>query len=722
MERPLIVVALVAAAALPAGADAPAGDAVTVTPPAQAAGDGRTVVPVTIALPSPRKDKPLPMHDVATVTCSGAAALPGLAKQPPSLLAPAVTRATKLACTARAHGLSSAFQVSLVPPPAGIYATVADSDVRSTAREVHLDAFEWDGTTRSPPASLRASASDGAITAHGGGDLVLALAGNAPRLVAIALADGERLGAVFVPVTGVTTVPVEAERGSKVQFWVAGRWFGPVVAAGRFAKVPIEVPPGITHGVARGTGRAGYVTDAITDLKVPARPRIAAVVAAPAIHIGQQVTIAIAVAGDDGRPAVATAAVAASAQHGALGAVTSLGGGLWSVAYTAPGAPGRDRVTIRVDGDPKAGTAQLDLPIVAGAAARIELVLPPGPFQPGGELAGTLRVVDAKGNEVHDPDVTVALGGTPLAITRGDAIAFRGRLPEHLPASGELPLEISAGGAREHRELPVGGAPASARVAAEVDGRVATTDLVVEDRFGNLVLDGAFEVDVTGAKLAQLSRAPTGFRAALVANDDAASAHLVVRAGGQVLAEQIVRFEPPARAFVLGAWASGGWVDNLGVLASPRGAAGLAIRRGISGVELALQLGAEGMRFADRVPVTIGGVMDSARRTLSAVGLDIGVRGRVRLTRRFGVALGAALVPTRVHVQLAPTTQPADDYVESVLAVRGELQGDVHLGPGRAFLAVDYGRGRLSQGVVLGQIEGLGARVGYEWWFADFGW
>jgi hypothetical protein len=68
-------------------------------------------------------------------------------------------------------------------------------------------------------------------------------------------------------------------------------------------------------------------------------------------------------------------------------------------------------------------------------------------------------------------------------------------------------------------------------------------------------------------------------------------------------------------------------------------------------------------------------------------------------------------------VKLAPEMGATDEYTESVLGFRGQLAGDVALGPGRVMFAVAFGRAALSDGSVVGQIDGLAITAGYEWWF-----
>jgi len=717
-RRSLIAIALVASGT-PSSA-VRADDTLSVAAPGELVGDGRAVAIVTVtAGPIATRGKLLPVADVARVTCREASALPAV-HDLPAVLAPAVTSRTSLSCTARFHELEAPFQIRVRPPPPGLYAAAKTIDIRSTTKEITIEAFDWDGKRRQRASNLRAASSEGRIAARDG-SLALTVGGNAPRLVAIALSDGNHVGAAFVPVTGVTTLPVESEPRASVQCWVAGRWFGPVKTKGRRASIPIEVPPGITHGVVRSTGRAGYITDAVTDLKIPARQRIAALITRDDIHVGDRVTIAVAIAGSDGRPAEPTTTLSATARRGTLGPAKSLGNGLWTVPYTAPAQAGPDHVSIRIDGDRSAGTAEVDLAVAAGTVSRIELVVPPGPYEPGADIAATARVFDAAGNPVHDPSLTATVAGTPAVVTRGEPLAIRGRIPEHLP-DGDLLVEVTSGGVRKQVRIEAAGVAVAARADAIVDGRSAGIELAVRDRFGNLVPERSFEVAVTGGSLRALVRNGHAFHATIAADPASAHARLVVRAHGQVLLEQQVRFEPPARAFVLGAWACGGWIDNLGVLAGPRGSAGLALRRGVGGLELAVLAGFDGVRFRDSTQIAIDGMMVDAQRSIVGLGGLLAIRARARLSRRFGVAVGVGLVPVRARVKLDGGPQLTETYSEAVLGLRAQVQADTRFGPGRLYLGGAYGKATLSEGVVIGRIDGAAILAGYEWWFADFGW
>src|SRR5690606_13396364 len=123
------------------------------------------------------------------------------------------------------------------------------------------------------------------------------------------------------------------------------------------------------------------------------------------IGAGERATLAVAIAGPDARPASSKAKVVATAERGTVSVERSLGGGLWTLRYTAPGTQGEDRIAVTVDGDERAGTGEVTL-LVRGIAATIEVDVP-AVIEPGGELTGSVRVLDAGGIALREPDIGV---------------------------------------------------------------------------------------------------------------------------------------------------------------------------------------------------------------------------------------------------------------------------------------------------------------------------
>jgi hypothetical protein len=167
---------------------------------------------------------------------------------------------------------------------------------------------------------------------------------------------------------------------------------------------------------------------------------------------------------------------------------------------------------------------------------------------------------------------------------------------------------------------------------------------------------------------------------------------------------------------------TGAWVDNLGALSSPRAAAGLAIRSGGRRFELAARVGLEGLWFRDTTAVMLGGEDVDVARSIVSIGAHVAMRARVPVSPRAGLAIGAAVVPMRARVRLAPDGDRARTYGENVIAARGEIAGDVIVGRGRLVLSMSYGRAPLTDGAVTGHIDGLAITAGYERWLSEVPW
>jgi len=709
-RQALIIAALLVS--VPAGAED-----LIVSVPDEVTGDGRTAVPVNVTGTLAGETKPLPVTEVAVVSCTDAADFAAIGNQAlPSVLAPATTVKRILSCSTRLRDKTRNFEVRLRPPGPGLYAPV-HRVARTSESEAVLQAFAFDGTTSSPPSWLRAATSDGTATVRHDGLMTLGLSGKAPRTIAVAMVDGTRVGAAFVPVTGSTVLPVESEAGSSMQVWVAGTWFGPVPTKGRMAEVPIDVPAGVTHGVARSTDKKGYASDVVVDLKIPGRPRIAVATATRSIGASQSMTLAAAIVGANGRPLPPTAKVVASAERGKVGAAEAVGAGLWKLEYTAPDALGPDRILVTLDGDPSAGTGEAAVD-VRTPAAKIELTMAPA-FDPGSELTGTIRVLDAGGIVLREPDITATLDGQPLQVRPGDTLTLVGKAPQKTPPQGLLPLVIRSGSVKVETNVFVGGWPSSASLDVSARDRDVRAEVRIVDRVGNLVPEATFEIVATGAKLSGIKREGDIYVASLNAVDGIGHATGEVRSKGKRLADRSVMIDAPGMASI-GAYAAGGWLDNLGAFTSTRAALGGGVKYRFASFEAAGFVGLEALLASDSVMVDVGGGgMQNATRSLSGIALPLTVRARKRLGNRFGIAAGVAVLPWRMRVQFGPDGQ-SEPYGETVFGVRVQAAGDMELGPGRAVVGMSFGRASLSNGPVTGQIDGFGFTFGYEWWFRAF--
>lgn len=358
--------------------DEPDGAPLRVEVRSAAVGNGRAAVPVVVSGgPSARAGELAEAPELPTLSCPDAATLPAAKDAPPAVLAPAADRARTLSCTARQRGAEATFELALRPPTAGLYGSATPPQAKAMGAPIAVRVFALGADGANPPANLRASASAGTIENRGPGELAIALPQNrAPRVIALAFTDGQQFGATFVPITGTAVLPVDTTRRAEVSVRVAGRWFGPVRARKKRVKVPIEVPPGVTRGVARATDRRNSSTETLVDLRTPDPPRLAAIGAVDELQANERTQIAIALASPSGRPHDASAQIVAEAQRGRVQGPQYVADGLWLLNYQAPDTAGEDEVTIRVEGDQPAGSTTVRLQV---RPAPVEVPPPPPP-------------------------------------------------------------------------------------------------------------------------------------------------------------------------------------------------------------------------------------------------------------------------------------------------------------------------------------------------------
>ena len=361
-------------------ADESGPEALTVRAARAAVGDGRSVIPVSVTGgPPARAGELAKAPELPALVCAGAASLPAVPGAPPAVLAPAVKAATTLSCVAQLRGAKTPFKLALRVPPDGLYAEVRPPQSKALSGPIELRVFSLRNGVAAPPRGLRSSASAGSITEGAAGKLTLAPPENrAPRVIAVAMTDGQQFGAAFVPITGTAALPIDATRGADVSVRVAGHRFGPLRARKKQVVIDIEVPAGVTGGVVRATSRRGKTTETLIDLHTPDSPRLAAVAPAEEVRAGESIALAIALATPRGQPAGAQAKIVAVAQKGHVDAPKRLGDGLWTARYHAPDAPGSDELTIRAEGDESAGTAVVKMVVLPEAVEQT----PPRPRPP----------------------------------------------------------------------------------------------------------------------------------------------------------------------------------------------------------------------------------------------------------------------------------------------------------------------------------------------------
>jgi hypothetical protein len=685
--------------------------ALTAQAPPSVLADGRSTAEVVLGGgPEPLEGESPELADEGSISCEGAAVIAPVNGKRARVLAPASLAPREISCRARRRGEETAFSLRAEPPGAGLYASLRP--------DLSFEAFRIGGAV---PRSLRIAVSAGAI--EGNPLRFVPPPGRAPRAIAVALLDEEGAGAAFLPLPGRTQLHLESKRRAMLSVRVAGEVFGPVGAPEGKATLPVSVPPGVRQGVVRAVDRLGNARELPVDLDTPDLPRIAALVSAAQVVAGGDLRIAIALAGADGAPA-GGAALRAAADRGSLQSPEVSGPGLYLARYMAPALPGSDRIAIDVPSDPGAGRAELSLEVIPGPPAAIALEVPQGPLHAGDELTARALVRDASGNALSGIPLRASLAGSPARVSwEGAAASLAARVPEKLPAAA-LELSVQAGGAaRTAAQIAVLPAEASAaELRADSIERRGNLHVMVRDRFGNALGAAGYVVAAQGAVVGPLHPSADGAaEAELEADPRARSAEASVVAGGRVLARARLVFQPPPGAWLAVAWTAAGAMSNGGEVRAHRAGAGVGLRRQFGRVEGGLLLGLDALWYRSNTTADVGGVPRIISQRLFALSLPVLLRARLPFARRWGFSLEAGPVPTFAWTSASSDVSGPDRITSLVAGLRGRAAFDFTLGRSRLSLGASWGRARLRQGPLQGEIEGRSIFMGYEAWWLDLG-
>ena len=700
-----------------------ASAALQVQPPATLRGDGRTAGSVELSGgPDSLEGEDRRLPDSGSISCAGAGVVAASGALAPRVLAPASAGPAELACVARRRGLEALFSLHVDPPGPGLYAVLLPAPGPG---QLTLRPFRLQEGKSVAPRSVHAAASAGELRQAAAGDaLRVALPpGRAPRAIAVALLDDDGEGAAFLPVPGRTQLRLRSKRRSWLSVRVAGAIHGPVRAPEGKATMSVLVPPGTRLGVVRAVDRLGNAREVRIDLETPSLPRIAAVASGTQVIAGGELRVAVALAAPDGAPAE-NAALRASARRGSLEGPVQRGGGLWFARYRAPRTAGRDRIAVNVEGDPAAGSVELEVDVLPGPPAQIALDLPELPARAGDELAVRAAVRDALGNAVAPVALEASFAGVPARVSwEGATASVTGSVPGHLSANAVEVLVRSGDAARVVARIEVRPAEAfSAELSAESAQRTARIRAVVRDRFGNALGASGFAVEADGASVGPVQPSASGVaEASLEAAPHARAAQAWVTAGGRVLARTAIAFDPPPEAWLLFAWAQGGGMSNGGALRAPRFGAGMGIRRQFGPVEGGLLAGLDALSYRDEIAGTVGGAQQPVSRHLFALAVPLLLRARLPFARHFGASLEAGPIAAFAWSSASSQASGTERLVSVRPGVRVRATVDFSVGRSRIALGASLGTTRLVDGPVRGEIEGGSLFVGYEAWWLDIG-
>lgn len=688
-------------------------------------GGGRTAISITpIDGPEAHSDELATHPTLPAIDCPDSTVIAATKQLGPSLIPLARSGAYELSCVLRYRGATAPFTVKVPAPTPGLYGELSNPQPGAGDKSLVIRPFLIrKGKSSARPARLRAGASAGSIALGANNGLTYSLPESAaPRALAVVFTDGKRGGAVFMPFIGKTELPVKARRKTNVRVRISGRWFGPIEMRKPRMSLDIEVPPGVRDAVVQAVGARGNVTETFADLKTPQMSRIAAVATDDAVKAGKSVDIYVALASRRGGASQADVQIVAEAQEGTVSDAVSQGPGLWKLTYKAGATASSAEVRISVANDADAGEAIVPVRVVAGTASKFEFKFAKEVYQPGETIEGTLRVTDSHGNAVPAEALKLTLAGQTLVATPSETgTLIKATVPNELTPKRELVLVASIGAASAERVIKtVAGPVVSATIVASVDEREAKLRVVPSDSFGNTGGTSSLTLVADAASAGALVDEGDWLSTVVTANAGARSTLVRVLHEGKELATKTVTFEPPGSAILLGAYVYGAWSSNGGELSVPRAGLGIGTRRRFGPIEVALLVGAEAFASEDTVVAMVAGMDQKLIRQLRGIAIPVLLRGRVRVNRKFGAALAFGVTPTATSARLAQD-KSENAFNAWTNGVRGELSGDYKLGQGRVILGTSYGRTKLAEGPIVGDIDGFRVYAGYEVWPLDFG-
>jgi hypothetical protein len=687
--------------------------------------DGRSAISVTPSDGPEAHPDELASHPLLpAIDCPDATVIAASKQFGPSFIPVARPKAYSISCVLRYRGSTAPFQLRVLPPAPGLYGELGNPQPRVGDSSLVIHPFAiGKGGKSSRPKKMRAGVSAGSIVVANNKSLDYSLPTSAaPRALAIVFTDGKDASALFMPFIGKTELPVKARPKTTVQVRISGNWFGPVEMKARRATLDIEVPPGVRNAVVQAVGTRGNVTETFADLKTPELSRIASVASMDEVEAGGSVTIYVAVASPRGGAARPGTQLSAEAEGGTLSAAVSQGPGLWKLQYKAPTSVGTANVRISVAGDSDAGEVLVPVRVKAAPAGKFDFEIAAREYQPGESIEGTVTVADSFGNPVPAGAVKITLAGQPVAVTASEAgIAIKATIPNQLPADRKLDLVAEFGGASSsHTIKTVAGPSVLAKMTASIDERTARLRIVAADRFGNSTTSKGLRLVADAASASALVDEGDSATAVLRAKTGVRTTVVRVLYEDKELATKTITFGPPASAILVGAYAYGAWSSNRGELSVPRAGLGIGTRRRFGPIEGALLVGLEAFSSEDTVVADVAGMEQRLVRQLRGLAIPVMLRGRMRISREIGVAVSFGLTPTATSARLAQD-KSASAFNTWTNGGRGEVSGDYKLGQGRIVLGTSYGRTKLSEGPIVGDIDGLRVYAGYEVWPLVFG-
>ncbi len=313
-------------------------------------------------------------------------------------------------------------------------------------------------------------------------------------------ADPDRTFGFFtVPLIGKVDYPVDAQApGVQLVFTVGGKTF-PAATSGAdgLARVPIEVPPGVTSATVALTAPGGASQTQKLDLQVPPFNRIAlgatpSFVPADGKH---QTKVRVFAVDGTGRPADGQQ-VAISSTAGNVGQVRFAGNGLYEAVYTAPllDTPSRATISASIIGQEMESNDTLELTLEPGGAASVALSADPSQVTPSvTKSVLTARILDQSGQALGGHNVEIRTASGPVTAPR---VVSPGVFSAEIPVQWNVKTQVQAIAAMRGNRQPVDalvGLPLSDQV---LTGQAVPVTIVSVDIYGNPVANAPINARV----------------------------------------------------------------------------------------------------------------------------------------------------------------------------------------------------------------------------------
>lgn len=347
----------------------------------------------------------------------------------------------------------------------------------------------------------------GAISDAGGGNYSAVLTPPTtpfPQVAVIsvwAAEDPERIAGFFrVPLIGSVSYPVETRRpNASIQFTVADKTFPAVTAdANGAARVPIEVPPGVTSAKVKLTETNGATSDLEIDLQVPPFNRLAVGGLPEFIPADgdSEAKISLFVVDKRGRPADGQN-ITLTASQGKVSSVKFVGDGRYEAMFKAPAldSAARVRISAAIAGEESTSTQDFELGLEPGVPEEVQLSVSPAQLTPNDKKATLTAKLLGKGGQPFGGSQSVVFR-TAEGPVNNPKVGGQGVFTAEIPVVWNQRIRVQALAAIRGNRQPV-----AQIVALPLDDQVLTgqkmpVSVVTLDRYGNPVADTAVNITV----------------------------------------------------------------------------------------------------------------------------------------------------------------------------------------------------------------------------------